>query len=233
MKQMLNELSHTLKQGLKGTEPVITFFSGSYLLLLSIQKRNYPLGIAGGFLLFKAGTKMFRLFPRNTSHNGAVTAHHVDVETELIVEMPCQEVFDVWRNFENLPQFMEHLKKVEVMDEKRSTWEILLPGNMGSMSWVSELEKDDQGKEIKWKSEKGSFFETFGGIKFQELGPDKTKLQVKIAYKTPEGIMSESMGKLWIPLLEEMIVEDIHNFKKYMETHRDYFSKEKVLGDSQ
>jgi uncharacterized membrane protein len=189
------------------------------------------LGIAGGFLLCKAGTKLFNIFPKHQENRGGLTTQHVDVETELLVDIPRQEVYEAWRNFENLPIFMEHLNKVEVIDDKRSTWEISLPGNMGSLSWVSELEKDNAGKQIKWKSEKGSFLETFGEVKFQDFGEEKTKLKVNIAYKTPVGVMSESLNKLWSPLFEEMVLEDIQNFKKYIERNGDYFSKEKILKD--
>jgi uncharacterized membrane protein len=229
MKQTINSIRNSLGQGVKGMEPLITLFSGSYLLYLAIRKRNYPLGLAGGFLLCKAGSKVSHLRDMLGGNQESSSSHHVDVSTEMMVNCPRKDVYQAWRKFENLPLFMEHLNQVEILDEKRSNWEIALPGHMGSLSWVSEIEKDVEGKLIQWKSEKGSYLETQGEVKFLDEGEDQTKIMVKIVYKPPLGVMSETMSDLLSPLFEEMVTEDIQNFKKYIEGHEDYLKKEKIL----
>lgn len=47
-----------IKKGLKSIEPVVMIFSGTYLLVHGMQNKNYPLGVAGGFLLVRGGVNL-------------------------------------------------------------------------------------------------------------------------------------------------------------------------------
>ncbi|MFD2200394.1 hypothetical protein [Shivajiella indica] len=44
-----------IKKGFKSIEPAILLFSGTYLLIQAIQKKNIPIGVAGGVLVFRGG----------------------------------------------------------------------------------------------------------------------------------------------------------------------------------
>jgi hypothetical protein len=55
MGNLINSLAINLKKGLKSIEPVVMLFSGTYLLVHGIQSKNFPLGAAGGMLLFRGG----------------------------------------------------------------------------------------------------------------------------------------------------------------------------------
>jgi hypothetical protein len=44
-----------IKKGLKTIEPAVMLFSGTYLLIQAIQKKNIPMGVAGGLLVFRGG----------------------------------------------------------------------------------------------------------------------------------------------------------------------------------
>jgi uncharacterized membrane protein len=54
--------------------------------------------------------------------------HGFVVQQAVTIDRPREEVYSYWRNFENLPQFMNHLVEVRVLDEKRSTWVARAPG---------------------------------------------------------------------------------------------------------
>ena len=49
------------------------------------------------------------------------------VSKSITVRRPRAEVFQFWRDFENLPRFMTHLKDVKVADGKRSHWVVASP----------------------------------------------------------------------------------------------------------
>lgn len=55
MAKLLNSLFRTAKKSLKTVEPAVMLFSGTYLLALGIQSKNFPLGLAGGMLVFRGG----------------------------------------------------------------------------------------------------------------------------------------------------------------------------------
>ncbi|GEM_PF-5898641 len=51
-----------------------------------------------------------------------VMNQRVKVEKTLTINKPVEELYRFWRNFDNLPRFIKHLKEVKVYDEKRSHW---------------------------------------------------------------------------------------------------------------
>ena len=54
------------------------------------------------------------------------------VEKSVRVHAPASQVYEFWRNFENFPQFMEHVESVQVTDpDKRfSHWKLKGPLGM-------------------------------------------------------------------------------------------------------
>jgi hypothetical protein len=58
MGNLLHSLSINLKKGLKSIEPVVMIFSGTYLLIHGVQRKNFPLGAAGGMLLIRGGVDL-------------------------------------------------------------------------------------------------------------------------------------------------------------------------------
>src|ERR1043166_4740881 len=46
----------------------------------------------------------------------------IRVEKSVTINRAPDELYRFWRNFENLPRFMSHLKSVTVIDEQRSHW---------------------------------------------------------------------------------------------------------------
>src|SRR4051812_49316706 len=51
-----------------------------------------------------------------------------------------EQVYSFWREFENLPKFMHHLKSVKSQAE-RSQWKAVGPGGIG-VSWEAEIVAD-------------------------------------------------------------------------------------------
>ncbi len=204
---------------LENVDPLISIFSGSYLLLLAIQKQNFfPLGFAGGYLLFKGGEKMGKNPGKSIFSNLFSKAKNVNVRTSVIVNKPRSEVYSAWRKLENLPLFMDHLAKVKVIDDKTSEWETELPGHIGSVSWVSEIVKDIPNDRIGWQSKEGSFINTSGNVHFTDIGGgESTEISAVISYHPPLGPLSEKAAKLLTPFFEEMVTNDVRNFKEYIE----------------
>lgn len=50
-----HSISNQIKKGLKSIEPAVMLLSGTYLLVQAIQKKNIPMGVAGGVLVFRGG----------------------------------------------------------------------------------------------------------------------------------------------------------------------------------
>ena len=106
------------------------------------------------------------------------------VEKSIRVAAPIDEVYRFWRNFENFPQFMEHVEEVHLLDPegKKSHWK--LKGPLGvKVEYDAELAKDEPTKTIGWNSSGGSI-ETTGAVTFADTG-DNTQVHVVMQWYDP------------------------------------------------
>ena len=51
----------------------------------------------------------------------------IDVKKSVTINKSPEELYHFWRNFENLPRFMNHIESVKNLDDKRSHWGALAP----------------------------------------------------------------------------------------------------------
>lgn len=84
-------------------------------------------------------------------------------EKSIVVNAPIHEVFTMWRNFENFPQFMSHVKEVKVLDGDISHWEGRVAGI--DEEWDAKTIKMEEDKVVAWDSISG--FENSGEIRFE------------------------------------------------------------------
>lgn len=156
------------------------------------------------------------LLKRNTAHKKAAA---MEVKATFTINKPREEVFSFWRNFENLPNFMKHLHSVEVLDEKRSSWSARLPGGVGVISWEAVIDDEAENSLISWTSLPGSKIDNAGVIRFSDAPRNEgTEIHAHISYRLPAGDLGSVAGKLFNPLVESMIREDLRRFKSLLET---------------
>ena len=89
------------------------------------------------------------------------------VEESVIINRSPREIYDFWRNFENLPQFMDNIESVTKINELRSHWVIKAPAGT-SVEFNSLVTEDIPGRIIAWKSEEGASVPNRGRVEFIE-----------------------------------------------------------------
>ena len=141
----------------------------------------------------------------------------IEASVSYTINRPREEVYAFWRNFENLPSFMEHLEKVEVEDNKRSWWTAKLPGGVGSVSWEAVMQDEDTNNRISWNSLPGSTIDNAGEVRFTDSGIGATTVQARISYRLPGGDLGSVAGKLFNPLVEKMVQDDLERLKSHLE----------------
>lgn len=194
-------------------------FSGGLKNLLHHPVRNMILTAAGGYLVYRGLTgncALYSYINNKTSHD---RASNINIRSSVYVDKPREEVYNFWRNLENLPLFMTHLKSVRQLDGKRSHWEAKLPGNVGTVSWEAEIVNEDHGKVIGWKSIAGSDIDNAGKVEFMDSDDGKgTVIQAVISYLPPTGgYLKSKIAGLLSPVFEKLVRSDINNFKQFME----------------
>jgi uncharacterized membrane protein len=136
----------------------------------------------------------------------------------ISVNRSPEEVYQFWRNFENLPRFMSHLESVRVTTEGRSHWKAKAPAGT-TVEWDAELVEDQPNSFIAWRSAVGADVSNSGFVRF-ERGPGGrgTVVTVELQYTPPGGVIGSAIAKLFGQEPGQQIDHDLRAFKQVMET---------------
>ena len=140
------------------------------------------------------------------------------VERNVTIQRPRAELYAFWRNFENLPRFMEHLVSVEVLSDKRSRWTAKAPAGM-VVEWDAELVNDIPDTLIAWKSVGIADVPNAGSVHFADApGGRGTVVRVEMDVEMPAGKLGTVVAKLFGEDPDREVREDLRKFKQLMET---------------
>jgi len=148
--------------------------------------------------------------PEDFFQNGVHVAH------AYTINRSAQELFDFWRNLENLPKFMTHLKEVRVFDEKHSHWKAEGPAGF-TVEWDAEIINEDSPRIISWRSLAGADVDSTGSVRFADVGERGTEVKVVMNYIPPAGRFGAVIAKLFGHEPGQQIHEDLRHFKQLME----------------
>lgn len=217
IKNRIKEYVPPFEQNLSAPERIFSLISGAALLYYSIKEEKKKTGLAAGYLVLRGATGYCSLY-QAFGKSSKVETHNINAKTVITVNKPIEEVYSFWRKLDNLPLFMKHLKKVEVLDDKISEWEAKIPKGLGTIKWKSEIVEDQPNERLGWHSLPGSDIENAGNVHFRDAGRFGTEVHVVISYRAPAGKVGEKLAELLNPALEEIVKEDIRGFRRYLES---------------
>lgn len=136
----------------------------------------------------------------------------------LTIYRPIEEVYGFWRNFENLPRFMNKLKSVRDLGNGRSHWAAEGPGGT-IVEWDAETVEDRPNEMIAWRSLPGSMVHHSGRVWFRRPpNREGTEVRVEMEFCPPGGVMGEMVAKVFGKDPGQQIKEDLGVFKQVLET---------------
>lgn len=199
-------------------ERILMVAAGGYLLYngLSGKNKSVAQSIAGGTMLARGISGYCPVYDA-VGKGGKMKSSNVNIRTSVSINKPVNEVYDFWRNLENLPKFMQHLETVAEKDKVTSHWTATGPGGVGKLSWDAHILMDERGKMLSWHSLPDSTVDNAGKVVFKDNGYGGTDLDVTISYHAPLGVAGEVAAKLLNPFFEKMVKSDIQSLKTYME----------------
>jgi len=139
----------------------------------------------------------------------------IRIEKSIIIRRPPEVLYHFWRNFQNLPEIMTHLKSVTVLDGNRSHWVAKAPAGT-TVEWDAEIIKDKQNELISWQSLEEADVDNTGSVHFDRV-PEGTEVRVEIQYHPPGGRIGAAFAKLFGEEPSQQIEEDLKRFKEFME----------------
>lgn len=150
---------------------------GSALAIYGISRRS-PLGFAlaaGGGTIALLGAKQ------------KTQARQPAAWTTLLVNCSPEEAYRFWRDFENLPFFMNRLENVTVLNDLRSRWTAL--GPLGRpVRWEAEITSERENEYIAWQSLPGSDVLVDGRVEFRPAPANRgTLISARLEFRSIPG----------------------------------------------
>lgn len=145
-------------------------------------------------------------------------ARGLSLHASITVKRPREEVYDFWRDLENLPRFMIHLRSVRMIDQRRSHW--IAEGPAGKVvEWDAEIVDDRPGELIAWRSGDGTAVRNSGALRFSDApGGRGTEVRVELHYEPPAGAAGAAFARLLGEHPEQQVRDDLRRFKQVLET---------------
>lgn len=175
---------------------MLALAGGSVLTLFGLSRRSLPglvLAAAGGSVAYHALTGHWPLQRKP----GVDADYAVRVDKAVTINRPAEELYRLWRDFENLPRFMSHLDSVTVQSGNRSHW--VASGPFGRpVEWDAEIINEETNRLIAWRSVNGAAVESAGSVRFaSHPGGHGTEVRVKIEYMPPAGAAGALVARLF------------------------------------
>jgi uncharacterized membrane protein len=212
------------------TERLLSVVAAAAVAAVGLRRRRLrPLLLPMAGSLFSRGVTgrcaVNRAMGRNSAKGGRVSpvasvrrGEGIKVEKSVVVNRPVQEVYHFWRNFENLPRFMDHLESVTVLDETRSHWVAKAPAGT-RVEWDAAIHNEVEDQLIAWRSLPGADVNNAGSVHFSPLPGDnsQTEVRVVLSYEPPAGKVGAALAKLLGEEPSTQVADDLRRFKQVME----------------
>ncbi|WP_380879806.1 hypothetical protein ACFB49_06120 [Sphingomonas sp. DBB INV C78] len=136
----------------------------------------------------------------------------------VTINRPRIELFNYWRDFTNLPTFMDNVERIDVLDAERSHWLVKAPAGK-TVEWDALITEEVDGELIAWTSADGADVPNSGRIEFSEAqGGRGTIVTATILYDPPAGVVGKIVAKLFQREPAIQARRDLRRFKQLMET---------------
>lgn len=134
----------------------------------------------------------------------------------VTINLPPEQLYAFWRDFTNLPKFMENIVSVSVSGDRLSHWVVNAPG--GEAEWDSEITEDVPGRLISWASLPDASVANAGSIEFKPSTQGRgTEVRALISFKPPMG----GAGRMVAGWMQKdphiQAKRDLRRFKQLME----------------
>jgi uncharacterized membrane protein len=133
-----------------------------------------------------------------------------NIEQSIDVNVPVSTAYNQWTQFEEFPRFMEGVREVKQLDDKRLLWRADIGGK--EKSWEAEITEQIPDARIAWRSREGA--KNAGVVTFHRIDPNHTRVMLQLDYD-PEGVV-ENVGDA-LGVASSRIRGDLDRFKEFIE----------------
>ncbi len=180
---------------------------------------GYFRGGVKGAALCALGSALVARASANEEIAEVLRARGILAQKSIVVDAPVEQVFAYWRNLENLPQWMSHVREVRALGDDRYHWTV--DGPLGvAVEWDSELLNYEENREMTWHSVGDSQVDHVGRVRFEDAGDGRTRIHVQLRYTPPGGAAGHAVAKAFGTDPKSSMDDDLARMKVAIETGR-------------
>lgn len=193
---------------------LLSSVGGSLLTLYGLTRRGVakPVLSTAGLVLTTRGLTNLdtrTLLGLGSAENG------IRANKAINISAPVDEVYRFWRNFENFPLFMNHVKEISVRGDV-STWKVAGPAG-STVEFQSRLTQDIPNDSIAWETLPDSQVQSAGFVRFDENRDGSTRVTVQMDYVPPAGALGHTVAQLFGVDPRQAMHEDLIRLKSLLE----------------
>ena len=106
------------------------------------------------------------------------------IKEEIDVNVPVRVAYDQFTQFEEFPRFMESVKEIKQLDDKRLHWRASIMGK--EIEWDAEITEQIPDSKIAWRSTSGT--PNGGTVSFKSLSRARTRVTLEMYYEPQDGL---------------------------------------------
>ena len=133
------------------------------------------------------------------------------IEQSVEVEVPIAQAYGQWTQFEEFPQFMEGVERVEQRGDRNLHWVASFGGQ--THEWDAEITEQKPEERVAWRNTDGK--DNAGVVTFHKIDDDTTRIMVQMDW-APEGI-KEKLGSA-LGADDRRLKGDLARFKEFIES---------------
>jgi uncharacterized membrane protein len=134
------------------------------------------------------------------------------VQDSIEVQVPVQQAYNQWTQFEEFPKFMDGIQSVQQLDETHVEWVAEIRGE--SRQWTTEITDQQPDEKVAWKTIAGEV-KNDGVVTFEQVGDNKTRVNVEMDVEgnsTTENVAGNLLG-----IVKGQVRGDLERFKQLIE----------------
>jgi len=149
------------------------------------------------------------------------TGRAIKIEESVVIQRSPRELFQFWRQVENLPKVMSHLKVVSPIDDYQSHWILNILGGELTLEWDAEIINEVENERIGWRTLQGAIVEHAGSVVFTPLEDGQScRITVRLQYDPPAGPIGVALASFLGQDPAPTLHEDLMRFKQSMESRK-------------
>ena len=204
---------------------LLSSVGGSLLTLYGLTRRGVAkpvLSTAGLVLTARGMTNLDTrsLLGLSSGENG------IRVNKAINIFAPIDEVYQFWRNFENFPLFMNHVKEIMTQGDV-SNWKVAGPAG-STVEFQSRVTQDIPNDLIAWETLPDSQVRSAGFVRFDENRDGSTRVTVQMTYLPPSGVAGHAVAQLFGVDPRQAMHEDLIRLKTLLEEGKTSTDETKV-----